>query len=353
MSSVRHRRGARVLADAPAVGCGRFSRPVTKPQSGAACSAQTPAARARVANVDAARGGAAPLWSTSARGTLMPELELVCQAPHCPARCSPHLHAHPPAQIYVAVALGDDASHLNGDFGAVSKAFPGGAIATTVEEFKECIIAAWKWTNVEDTDITILGPWETAMETRACFALPSAMIASAPAAVATIELAGPTAYVVARVASGVTPLRGASGLLRVLPPRVRPVSRACSVARRTRYGAQCQCGGRVPSATLDAIRIQSSIAPASPPLSPSPSSTIPRSGGSWCVLSTAALRARSRGSRCVPSATLYRVGTAPGHCVPRAFGRREALRACMCAGAAGRRPALPPRGVACGGMRAC
>ena len=99
------------------------------------------------------------------------------------------------------------------------KDMPSGAVAATVADFKACIIAARKWMNVEDVDITILGSWATDTDARAFASAPK--IVSANAAIAKIEL-DPEAYVVARVASGLIPIRSASKLHRMLPPWLSP-----------------------------------------------------------------------------------------------------------------------------------
>ena len=132
-----------------------------------------------------------------------------------------------PAQIYVAVAVGDDASRLTGDFGVVSKAMPDSGVAEKVVDFKACIIKARMWTNVLNTDLTILGPWATEREARASFALAAATVAPASGTVESIELAGSTAYVVARVATGVIPQRGASGFTECCLRGFARLSRVC------------------------------------------------------------------------------------------------------------------------------
>ena len=177
-----------------------------------------------------------------------------------------------PAQIYVGVALGDTATHVSGDFGAVSKFTVGGSVAMKVEQFKACIIAARRWTNVDGIDFTIQGPWATDSEARSSFAPPSAKLVSATDDVATIELAG-AAYVVARVASGVTPLRGASGLHRVLPPRVHPC--VARLRRRVQRSLQHACSG----GPLAAAHTRSSlVARVASPLLRSTDSRASRSG---------------------------------------------------------------------------
>ena len=107
-----------------------------------------------------------------------------------------------PSQISVGVAVGD-ATALRGDFDDVSTLHPTTRVeVSTVNEFKDCIIAACGWLHVRRGDFTLVGPYDSEAAARASLAV-AVDIAEGRAPIARIKRLDAVAHVIARVASGV------------------------------------------------------------------------------------------------------------------------------------------------------
>ena len=106
-----------------------------------------------------------------------------------------------PSQISVGVAVGD-ATALRGDFDDVSTLHPTTHVeVSTVNEFKDCIIAACGWLHVRRRDFTLVGPYGSATVARSSFATAAVIDSDQPIKV--FQSPSAKAYVIARVVSGV------------------------------------------------------------------------------------------------------------------------------------------------------
>ena len=95
-----------------------------------------------------------------------------------------------------------DATAVRGDFDVVSTRDPAtGAEAASVNDFKERIIAARRWTRVVPGDFTLMGPYESKAVALSTFATAAAI--DIDLSIASIQRQGAKVYVVARVAAGV------------------------------------------------------------------------------------------------------------------------------------------------------
>ena len=104
-------------------------------------------------------------------------------------------------QISVGVAVGD-ATTLRGDFDDVSTLHPTtGVEVASVNEFKDCIIAACGWLHVRRRDFTLVGPYGSATVARSSFATAAVIDSDQPIKV--FQSPSAKAYVIARVVSGV------------------------------------------------------------------------------------------------------------------------------------------------------
>ena len=101
------------------------------------------------------------------------------------------------SQISVGVAVGDAAA-LRGDFDVVSTRDPAtGVEVACVNDFKERIIAARRWTRVVPGDLTIVGPYESKAAALSSFS--TAACVDSDLSITSIQRLGAKAYVVARV----------------------------------------------------------------------------------------------------------------------------------------------------------